>query len=189
MVVFASVIWSERILLFSSPPSRTVSSIISRHQRFMFVPSAVAVACLGHQGDLKESQTYLFLTGCRCMCVCRGVICSKGRQKGRIGDAKPLRCSGCRDNEGGASPLSLSNHPFSRCAPVLYVRYVCVYNPFCFLCSRNRISKSKFRLVHVVYRGFPPPMPLLLACVCVCVWSLDACVCFSCEHKHLQTID
>ena len=32
------------------------------------------------------------------------------------------------------------------CAFVVCVR-VCVYNPFCFLCSRNRISKSKFRSV------------------------------------------
>lgn len=35
----------------------------------------------------------------------------------------------------------------------LYVCYVCMYNPFCFLCSRIRISKSKFRLVHVVYHS------------------------------------
>lgn len=46
-------------------------------------------------------------------------------------------------------PSQITRFILCTCLYVCYV-CVCVYNPFCFLCSRNRISKSKFRLVHIV---------------------------------------
>lgn len=65
--------------------------------------------------------------------------------------------------------------PFIACT-CLYVSSVCVYNPFCSLCSRNRISKSKFRLVHVVSQSLfhSPAVGFFFfnsVCVCCCfVW-------------------
>lgn len=106
------------------------------------------------------------------VCLCAGMICSKKKKKRKKSDASVLAPEYMIPGAIYSDWVKLAASqitPFIACT-CLCVSSVCVYNPFCSLCSRNRISKSKFRLVPVVSQSlFHSPAVVLFFLQCVCV--------------------